>query len=116
MSSENPILILSAAWTEEWRMGITNKHQRILFIEHLPDALAPSKLEAYLRLVAPVATVIVIVRQSRVLSQAALPIQASRAVLLVRPSGWFPRARGSAARWRARDKSAAWPDEKPAPV
>ena len=43
MSAENPILILSAAWTEEWRMGIMNKNPRNFFIEHLPAALARSR-------------------------------------------------------------------------
>src|SRR5213594_2755307 len=47
MSSENPILILSAAWTEEWRMEIMNKQLIIFFIEHLPVPLAQSELEAY---------------------------------------------------------------------
>jgi hypothetical protein len=35
MSAENPILSLSAARTEEWRMGIMNKNQNIFFTEHL---------------------------------------------------------------------------------
>jgi hypothetical protein len=45
MEAQFPILIVSAAWTEEWRMGIRNKNQR-LFHRVIPVALALAGIEA----------------------------------------------------------------------